>query len=339
MIEEAIKLLAAKQNLTFEQSEAAVNEIMSGTVDGVKTAAFLVAMAMKGETVEEIAGAAAGMRAHATPVHYGKELLEIVGTGGDGSNTFNISTTSALVIAAGGVAVSKHGNRAASSKCGAADVLEALGVNIQQPPEKAVKLLDEVGICFFFAQLYHKAMKYVGPVRKELGIRTIFNILGPLTNPAHATHDLIGVYSEALVEPIAHVLDRLGVERGMVFHGNDGMDEISASAPTLVCELDHGKFKTYTIKPEDFGLSTGRKSDLVGGDAAENAEITRNIFAGKTEGVYQTRRNAVVLNAGAAFYIAGKAQTIEEGVKLAETIIDSGKAAEKLAQFARASQE
>ncbi len=339
MIEEAIKLLAAKKDLTFEQAEAAVNEIMSGKVSAVKTAAFLTAMAMKGETVEEIAGAASGMRAHATPVHYGKDLLEIVGTGGDGSNTFNISTTAAFVIAAGGVKTAKHGNRAASSKCGAADMLEALGININQDPEKCVKLLDTVGMCFFFAQLYHKAMKYVGPVRKELGIRTIFNILGPLTNPGHATHDCIGVYDEKMVEPIARVLHRLGVTRALVFHGNDGMDEISASAPTKVCELKDGNFTTYEIKPEDFGLVRGKKEDLVGGDPKENVEITKAILAGKKDGKYATRRNAVVLNAGAAFYIAGKTPTIKEGIQLAESLLDNGKAAALVEAFAKASQE
>lgn len=339
MIEEAIQLLTAKKDLTREEARDAVNEIMSGTVSDVKKAAFLTAMAMKGETIDEIAGSAEGMRAHATPVPYKGELLEIVGTGGDGSNTFNISTTSAIVVAAGGVKVSKHGNRAASSKCGAADVLEALGVNIEERPEECVKLLDTVGICFFFAQLYHKAMRFVGPIRKELGIRTIFNILGPLTNPAKATHDCIGVYDEKLVEPIAHVLARLGVTRGLVFHGNDGMDEISASAPTKVCEVDHGVFTTYTIQPEDFGLTRGRKEDLVGGDAAENAAITKAVLSGKKDGVYETRRNAVLLNAGAALYIGGKTDSIAGGVSLAADLIDSGKAAEKLQVFVKASQE
>lgn len=333
MIEEALKKVAAKQDLTFEEAEAAVNEIMSGSVSQVKTASFLTALAMKGETTEEIAGAAEGMRAHATPVNYGKELLEIVGTGGDGSNTFNISTTSAFVIAAGGVPVSKHGNRAASSKCGAADVLEVLGANINLSPEKCVELLDTVGMCFFFAQYYHKAMKYVGPVRKELGIRTTFNILGPLTNPARATMDCIGVYADDMVEPIARVLYRLGVEKALVFHGNDGMDEISASDATKVCELRDGNFKTYTIAPEDFGLTRGKKAELVGGEAAENAEITKNILAGKKDGDYETKRNAVLLNAGAAFYVAGKAASIADGVKLAADLIDSGKAAETLGAF------
>lgn len=338
MIEEAIKLLAAKKDLTFSQSEAAVNEIMGGEVSQVKTAAFLTALAMKGETIEEIAGAAAGMSAHATPVPYDKDLLEIVGTGGDGSNTFNISTTAALVIAAGGVRVSKHGNRAASSKSGAADVLEALGANINETPEQCVRLLDTVGFCFFFAQFYHKAMKYVGPVRKELGIRTTFNILGPLTNPAHAKYNCIGVYSDELVEPIARVLVKLGTKRALVFHGKDGMDEISASAPTKVCEAKDGEFKTYEICPEDFGLTRGKKEDLVGGDGKENAEITRAVLSGKKDGIYETRRNAVILNAGAAFYVAGKAESIGAGVAMAAGLIDSGAAAAKLDEFIRASQ-
>ncbi len=339
MINEAIKLLADKQNLNFRQAEESVFEIMDGKVSEIRTAAFLTAMQLKGETPEEIAGAAEGMRAHALPMTYSEPLLEIVGTGGDGSNSFNISTTSAFVAAAGGVKVSKHGNRAASSKCGAADVLEALGSNIQQEPASAVRLLDTVGMCFFFAPLYHRAMKHVGPVRKELGIRTIFNILGPLTNPARAAYDCIGVYEEALVEPIADVLDRLGIKRGLVFYGMDGMDEISPSGETKVCELNQGRRKTYVLRPEDMGLARGRKEDLVGGDAEENAFILKEVLSGRRDGMYETRRNAVVLNAGAALYVSGRTETIGRGVALAESLIDSGRAMETMYRFVNASRE
>ncbi len=339
MITEAIQLLADKRDLDFQQAEASIYEIMEGTVSEARTAAFLTAMKLKGETPEEIAGAAAGMRAHARPVEYPGQLLEIVGTGGDGARSFNISTTSAFVIAAGGVKVSKHGNRAASSRCGAADVLEALGANIRQEPETCTWLLDTVGMCFFFAPLYHQAMKYVGPVRKELGIRTIFNILGPLTNPAHAAYDCIGVYDASLVEPIAEVLDRLGTKRALVFYGTDGMDEISPSAETKVCELNEGKKRKYTLTPEDFGLVRGRKEDLVGGDAVENAAITEAVLAGRRDGIYETRRNAVLLNAGAAFYVSGRTASIGQGVALAQMLIDSGSAMALMQRFVKASQE
>ena len=339
MITEAIKLLAEKRDLDFHQAEASVYEIMDGKVSEARTAAFLTAMKLKGETPEEIAGAAEGMRAHALPMRYPGRLLEIVGTGGDGSDSFNISTTAAFVIAAGGVKVSKHGNRAASSRCGAADVLEALGANIEQGPSACARLLDTVGMCFFYAPLYHRAMKYVGPVRKELGIRTIFNILGPLTNPARAAYDCIGVYDASLVEPIAEVLDRLGTKRALVFYGLDGMDEISPSAETKVCELADGVRRTYTIAPEDFELVRGRKEDLVGGDAAENAAITEAVLGGQRDGVYATRRNAVLLNAGAAFYVSGRTASLGRGVALAEALIDSGRARAVLHDFVRASQE
>ncbi len=339
MITEAIKLLAEKRDLDFHQAEASVYEIMDGKVSEARTAAFLTAMKLKGETPEEIAGAAEGMRAHALPMRYPGRLLEIVGTGGDGSDSFNISTTAAFVIASGGVKVSKHGNRAASSQCGAADVLEALGAKIEQGPETCTRLLDTVGMCFFYAPLYHRAMKNVGPVRKELGIRTIFNILGPLTNPARAAYDCIGVYDASLVEPIAEVLNRLGTKRALVFYGLDGMDEISPSAETKVCELRHGARRTYTIAPEDFGLVRGRKEDLVGGDAAENAAITEAVLGGRRDGVYATRRNAVLLNAGAAFYVSGRTASLGRGVALAEALIDSGRARAVLHNFVRASQE
>ncbi|MGM9607035.1 MAG: anthranilate phosphoribosyltransferase, partial [Oscillospiraceae bacterium] len=246
--------------------------------------------------------------------------------GGDGAHSFNISTTAALVTAAGGVKVAKHGNRAASSKCGTADCLEALGVNIQQSPARCVELLNEVGMCFFYAQKYHTSMKYVGAIRKELGFRTVFNILGPLTNPGSPAMQLLGVYDEYLVGPLAQVLMSLGVRRGMVVYGQDKLDEISASAPTTVCEFKDGWYKTYTITPEDFGLERCTKADLVGGTPEENATITRAILNGEKG----PKRSAVLLNAGAALYIGGKADTMKDGVALAAELIDSGKAARTL---------
>lgn len=329
MIKEAIVKIVDKQDLTYDEAYAVMNEIMSGETTPTQNAAFLAALSTKStkaETGAEIAGCAAAMRAHAVKVEAGMDVMEIVGTGGDGAHSFNISTTSALVAAAGGVKVAKHGNRAASSKCGTADCLEAMGVNIQQDPELCVKLLKEAGMCFFFAQKYHTSMKYVGAIRKELGFRTVFNILGPLTNPASPTMQLLGVYDEYLVEPLAQVLISLGVRRGMVVYGQDKLDEISASAPTTVCEFQDGWFKSYTIAPEDFGLERCSKSDLVGGTPEENAEITRRVLGGEKG----PRRNAVVLNAGAALYIGGKADTMQAGVELAARLIDSGKALETL---------
>jgi anthranilate phosphoribosyltransferase len=336
MIKEAILKLTQKQDLTYAEAEQVMNEIMEGAASNVQMSAYLTALAMKGETIDEITASAAGMRAHGTKLSHDMEVLEIVGTGGDGANSFNISTTSSMVIAAAGVPVAKHGNRAASSKSGAADVLEALGVNITISPEKSTQLLSDIQICFLFAQTYHAAMKYVAPVRKELGIRTVFNILGPLSNPAGATMELMGVYDEALVEPLARVLQNLGVTRGLVVFGQDKLDEISMSAPTSVCEVKDGKFTSYTLTPEQFGYTRCDKADLVGGTPQENAAITLAILQGQDKG---PKRQAVCLNAGAALYMAGKAETIEAGVRLAETIIDSGKAYEKLQQFIEASNQ
>lgn len=276
---------------------------------------YLTALSLKGETIDEITGSAAGMRAHCVKLLHELDVLEIVGTGGDGSNSFNISTTASLVIASAGVPVAKHGNRAASSKSGAADVLEALGVNIMVSPEKSAQLLKKINICFLFAQNYHIAMKYVAPIRKELGIRTVFNILGPLSNPAGANMELMGVFDESLVEPLARVMLNLGVTRGMVVFGQDKLDEISMSAPTSVCEIRDGNFRSYVITPEQFGYTSCKKEELVGGTPQENAEITRNIISGQDKGA---RRQAVCLNAGAALYIAGAAGSLEEGVRVAE---------------------
>ena len=330
MIKEAIIKLSKKQDLAYAEAEAVMDEIMSGQATPVQMSSYLTALSLKGETIDEITASAAGMRAHCIKLLHNLDVLEIVGTGGDGSNSFNISTTSSLVIAAGGVPVAKHGNRAASSKSGAADVLEALGVKITIPPEKSAEILKKINICFLFAQNYHIAMKYVAPIRKELGIRTVFNILGPLSNPAGANMELMGVYDQSLVEPLAQVMANLGVNRGMVVYGQDSLDEISMCAPTSVCEIRDGKFTSYEITPEQFGYERCEKGALTGGTPAENAEITKAILKGEEKG---PKREAVCLNAGAALYIAGKAASIEEGVKLAESLIDSGAALKKLEEF------
>ena len=330
MIKEAIIKLSKKQDLTYAEAETVMDEIMSGQATPVQMSAYLTALSLKGETIDEITASAAGMRAHCIKLLHNLDVLEIVGTGGDGSNSFNISTTSSLVIAAGGVPVAKHGNRAASSKSGAADVLEALGVKITLTPERSAEILKKINICFLFAQNYHIAMKYVAPIRKELGIRTVFNILGPLSNPAGANMELMGVYDQSLVEPLAQVMANLGVNRGMVVYGQDSLDEISMCAPTSVCEIRDGKFTSYEITPEQFGYERCEKGALTGGTPAENAEITKAILKGEEKG---SKRQAVCLNAGAALYIAGKATSIEEGVKLAESLIDSGAALKKLEEF------
>ena len=332
MIKEAIVKIVNKGDLTYDEAYAVMNEIMGGETTPTQNAAFLAALSTKStkaETTEEIAGCAAAMRDHATKVETGMDIFEIVGTGGDNAMSFNISTTAALVAAAGGMKVAKHGNRAASSLCGTADCLEALGVNIQQDPEQCIELLNQVGMCFFFAQKYHSSMKYVGPVRKELGFRTVFNILGPLTNPGSPKMQLLGVYDEYLVEPLAQVLISLGVEKGMVVYGQDKLDEISMSAPTKVCEFKDGWFKSYVIQPEDFGFEKCTKEDLKGGTPQENAEITRKILQGEKG----PKRDAVLMNAGAALYIGGKADSMKAGIELAAELIDSGKAMETLEKF------
>ena len=330
MIKEAIIKLSKKQDLAYAEAEAVMDEIMSGQATPVQMSAYLTALALKGERIDEITASAAGMRAHCIKLLHNLDVLEIVGTGGDGSNSFNISTTSSLVIAAGGVPVAKHGNRAASSKSGAADVLEALGVKITLTPERSAEILKKINICFLFAQNYHIAMKYVAPIRIELGIRTVFNILGPLSNPAGANMELMGVYDQSLVEPLAQVMANLGVNRGMVVYGQDSLDEISMCAPTSVCEIRDGKFTSYEITPEQFGYERCEKGALTGGTPAENAGITKAILKGEEKG---PKRQAVCLNAGTALYIAGKAASIEEGVKLAESLIDSGAALKKLEEF------
>ena len=333
MIAEAIKKIVDKQDLTYDEAYDVMKEIMTGHTTQVQNAAYLAALSTKStkaETTDEIAGSAAAMREQALSVDAGDmDTFEIVGTGGDNAQSFNISTTSAFVAAAGGMKVSKHGNRAASSKSGTADCLEALGVNIELEPEQCVKLLEEVGFCFFFAQKYHSSMKYVGAIRKELGIRTVFNILGPLTNPVHPKRQLLGVYDESLVEPLARVLTSLGVKNGMVVYGREKLDEISACGPTFVCEFNNGEYKSYDICPEDFGLEAGKPGDLVGGEPAVNAQITKDVLSGKEQG---PKRTAVLMNAGAALYIGGKASTLADGISLAAELIDSGAATVKLEQ-------
>ena len=336
MIKEAIVKIVNKEDLSYGEAYAVMNEIMGGETSATQNAAFLAALSTKSaraETKDEIAGCAAAMREHAKKVETGMEVMEIVGTGGDNAGSFNISTTSALVAAAGGVKIAKHGNRAASSQCGTADCLEALGVNIRQSPKKCVELLEKAGMCFFFAQEYHTSMKYVGAIRKELGFRTVFNILGPLTNPARPALQLLGVYDEYLIEPLAQVLTELGVRRGMVVYGRDKLDEISLGAPTSVCEIKDGWIKNYTIKPEDFGMERCRREDLSGGTPQENARITLSLLDGEKG----AKRNAVLLNAGAALYIGGKAESMKEGVALAGELIDSGKARKTLDDIVRIS--
>ena len=336
MIKEAIVKIVNKEDLTYNEAYTVMNEIMNGETTPTQNAAFLASLSTKSakaETTDEIAGCAAAMRDHATKVETGMDVFEIVGTGGDNAQSFNISTTAALIAAAGGMKVAKHGNRAASSNSGTADCLEALGVNINQSPKRCVELLNEVGMCFFFAQQYHSSMKYVGAIRRELGFRTVFNILGPLTNPASPSMQLLGVYDAYLVEPLAQVLINLGVKRGMVVYGTDKLDEISLSSPTKICEIKDGWFKSYTIKPEDFGFERCTKDDLKGGTPDDNARITRDILSGKKG----HQRNAVLLNAGAALYIGGKADSMKEGVSLAAELIDSGKALQTLESLIEAS--
>jgi anthranilate phosphoribosyltransferase len=329
MIKEAIIKAAGRENLNYEMAEAVMDEIMGGKASDIQMAAYLAAMAVKGETIEEITASAAGMRKHCIRILHDMDVLEIVGTGGDRSNSFNISTTSSLVISAAGIPVAKHGNRAASSKSGAADVLEALGVDITVSPDWSLHLLKTIGLCFLFAQNYHLSMKYVAPVRKELGIRTIFNILGPLVNPAGANMELLGVYDQDLTEPMARVLSNLGVKSALVVYGQDGLDEISMSAPTSVCEVRNGVFKSYVIEPEQFGFNRCNKEDLVGGTPAENAAISRAILSGEKG----PKRDAVLLNSAAAIHIAKPDFSIADAIGIAKETIDSGKALNQLQQF------
>lgn len=328
MIKEAISKLSFGDDLTYSEAETVMREIMNGETEQSQTAALLTALHIKGENPDEIAAFAYIMRDCATRVNYSGDVLEIVGTGGDGAQSINISTMSGIVCAAAGEKIAKHGNRAASSKCGAADCLEALGINISVSPEGCARLLDEVGMCFMFAQRYHTAMKYVGPVRKAIGIPTVFNILGPLTNPAHANLQLLGVYKPELMSPMANALMRLGVKRGMAVYGQDGLDEISVGAPTSVLEFNNGSVSEYMITPEEFGLQRHDIDELRGGAPEENARLAHEILGGaKNAG-----RDSVLLNAGAALHIA-KGISIKDGVKLAAETIDSGAAIKTLEKY------
>ena len=338
MIKEAIEKIVQKEDLTYDEAYTVMNEIMGGSTTPTQNAAFLAALSTKStkaETIDEIKGCAAAMREHALTVDgHGMDTFEIVGTGGDRAGSFNISTTSAFIAAAAGIKVAKHGNRAASSMSGTADCLEALGANIDLSPEKCLELLDKTGFCFFFAQKYHTSMKYVGAIRKELGFRTVFNILGPLTNPIHPNRQLLGVYDEYLVEPLARVLYGLGVKKGMVVYGKEKLDEITAVGPTAVCEFSHGEYKTYDIAPEDFGFNRCKKEALKGGTPEENAQMTRDILSGKEKG---PKRDTVLMNAGAALYIADKSYSIAKGVEMAKELIDKGAAMEALEKFIKES--
>lgn len=329
MIKEAIAQLVKREDLTSEVMEQVMEEIMTGEATDAQKASFLTALSMKGETIDEITSAAKVLRSHCERFLNDMDVLEIVGTGGDGSNTINISTLSSVVVSAAGIPVAKHGNRAASSKCGTADCLEALGVKIDCAPARSAQILKDINLCFLFAQKYHPAMRFVGAVRKEMGMRTLFNVLGPLANPAGATMQLFGVYSEELVEPLAHVLRNLGVKRAMVVYGRDSMDEISLSAETKVCEFKNDEFKSYVIKPEDLGLTRCNKEDLVGGTPQENAAIVNDILGGAKG----PKTDVVLLNAGAAIYLASDGITLKDGIEKAREIIVSGKAKKQLKEF------
>ena len=334
MIKEAIEKIVLKEDLTYDEAYAVMNEIMNGETTPTQNAAFLAALSTKStkaETIDEISGCAQAMREHALTVDGGDmDTLEIVGTGGDRAGSFNISTTTAFVAAAAGIKVAKHGNRAASSKSGTADCLEALGANINLEPEKCVSLLEDAGFCFFFAQKYHTSMKYVGAIRRELGFRTVFNILGPLTNPIKPSRQLLGVYDEYLLEPLAKVLTSLGVKNGMVVYGREKLDELSTAGETAVCEFNNGEYNSYVLTPEQFGLTRSTKKDLEGGTPEENAAITRDILSGKDKGPkYET----VLMNAGAALYIAGKATDIADGIGKARELIDNGEALKAMERF------
>lgn len=329
MIKEAIAQLVKREDLTSEVMKQVMEEIMTGEATDAQKASFLTALSMKGETIDEITSAAKVLRSHCERFLNDMDVLEIVGTGGDGSNTINISTLSSVVVSAAGIPVAKHGNRAASSKCGTADCLEALGVKIDCAPARSAQILKDINLCFLFAQKYHPAMRFVGAVRKEMGIRTLFNVLGPLANPAGATMQLFGVYSEELVEPLAHVLRNLGVKRAIVVYGRDSMDEISLSAETKVCEFKNDEFKSYIIKPEDLGIARCNKEDLVGGTPQENAAIVNDILGGAKG----PKTDVVLLNAGAAIYLASDGITLKDGIEKAREIIVSGKAKEQLEKF------
>ncbi len=335
MIQQAIRNILNKEDLSLETTREVMDEIMSGNATNAQIAAFITGIRMKGETIDEITACAMSMRNIGLKLRHEGDVLDIVGTGGDEAFTFNISTISSIIIAAAGIPVAKHGNRSVSSKCGSADVLEALGVKIDIPVEKSEKILKEIGICFLFAPVYHSSMKYAAPVRRELGVRTIFNILGPLSSPANANLQLLGVYDENLVEPMAKVLSNLGVKRAMVVHGHDGLDEVSLSGKTTVCEVNESKINSFFLDPHQFGFEYCKPEDLVGGDPTMNADIARKILSGEPG----PKRDIVLLNSAICLYMTYNNITLRECVRLAAETIDSGKAMEKLNDFIRLSNE
>lgn len=336
MIKEAIHELLEGNNLNYDMAAGAMEEMMSGEATETQMSSYLTALRMKGETIEEITASAQVMRRMASKITPDYPVMDIVGTGGDEVGTFNISTTAAFIIAAAGIPVAKHGNRSVSSKSGAADVLEKLGADLSISSEENKKILDTTGICFLFAQMHHSSMKNVAPVRKGLGERTIFNILGPLSNPAGATMQVMGVYDNALVEPLAKVLSNLGVTRGVLVCGEDGLDEATITGETHLCEIRDGSFKTYDITPEQFGLKRCKLKDLLGGTPEENAQITRDILSGKLTG---PKRDDVVLNAALGIYLGIDGVSISDSVDMAQEMIDSGKALAKLEDFIKANNE
>ncbi|NLY43383.1 MAG: anthranilate phosphoribosyltransferase [Clostridiaceae bacterium] len=333
MIKEAIHKLLNRENLSFEMTKSVMDEIMSGNATNAQIASFITAMRMKGETIDEITACATIMRKCGTKLKHEGDVLDIVGTGGDQAYTFNISTVSAFVISAAGVPVAKHGNRSVSSKCGSADVLEALGVKIDIPVSKSEKILKEIGLCFMFATHYHPSMKYAAPVRRELGVRTIFNILGPLASPADANYQLLGVYEENLVEPLARVLANLGLKKAMVVHGHDGLDEITLTTSSTVCEVNNGYLNSFFLDPRQFGFEYCRPEDLIGGGPQENAEIARRILNGEKG----PKRDIVLLNSAVCLYMFYDNVTLRECVKMAADMIDSGRAMEQLNKFIKLS--
>ena len=335
MIREAIAKLSKKENLTYEEAKGVMEEMMDGTATQAQMGGFLMALSMQGETIEEITAFANVMRDKGIKIQPEREVIDIVGTGGDQVGTFNISTTSAFIVAAGGVPVAKHGNRSVSSRSGAADVLEKLGIQVALSAQQNEEVLNKTGICFMFAPVYHSSMKYAAPVRKELGVRTVFNILGPLSNPAGATMQLLGVYDKKLAEPLAQVLANLGVTRGVAVCGEDGLDEITLTGETDVYEIRFGKITSYTISPEQFGLTRCPLEELIGGTPEENAQITMDILTGKEIGA---KRDVVLMNAGMSLYLGIDGITLADGIEMAIDLITSGKALAKYEEFRDATQ-
>lgn len=336
MIQRAIKDVISGKDLDLDTTKNVMRQMMDGTATPAQMGALLAGLRMKGETVEEITACAEVMREMGLKINPVRNVIDIVGTGGDELFTFNISTTAAFIVAAGGVPVAKHGNRSVSSKSGAADVLEILRINLDLSPQQSEEILNKSGICFMFAPVYHSSMKYAAPVRREMGVRTIFNVLGPLANPAGATMQLMGVYDRRLVEPLAQVLANLGVIRGLAVSGADGMDEVTLTGSTHVCEIRFGELSSYDITPEQFGFQSCQLGDLVGGTPQDNAQITLDILSGKERG---SKREVVLLNAAMALYLGIDDCSVSDCINLARDILDSGRAMAKLEEFRQLTQE